>query len=398
MFKRIFVIVLDSVGIGAMPDANDYGDVGANTLVHVADVKGGLNLPILASMGLGLIEPFAGMPAITHPIAAFGKMAELSKGKDTTSGHWELAGCPLFTSFPVYPDGFPSEVIEKFKIYSGYGVLGNKAASGTEIIAELGEQHMLTGQPIVYTSADSVFQIAAHEEVIPLARLYELCKIAREQVCIGEHAVGRIIARPFIGRLGSFTRTANRHDYSLEPPAATVLDILKQAGFAVIGIGKIADIYANRGLTQSYPTKSNKHGMEIITDLAGQSMPDGLIMANLVDFDSVYGHRNDAIGYARALEEFDSALAVFKSKLTNSDLLIITADHGCDPTVQGTDHTREYVPLLAYHHGLAQSQMAVNLGVRGTFADIGATIAANFSLPPLTYGQCFLNDLLEENE
>lgn len=398
MFKRIFVIVLDSVGVGAMPDAGDYGDAGANTLVHVAEAKGGLNLPLLASMGLGLIESFAGMPAVTYPIAAFGKMAELSVGKDTTSGHWELAGCPLFSAFPVYPNGFPSEVIEKFKLYSGHSVLGNKAASGTEIIAELGEQHMLTGQPIVYTSADSVFQIAAHEEIIPLERLYELCRIAREKVCTGEHAVGRIIARPFTGRPGSFVRTANRHDYSLEPPAVTVLDVLKQAGFAVIGIGKISDIYATRGLTQSYPTKSNRHGMEVVTGLAGQSLPDGLIIANLVDFDSVYGHRNDAIGYAHALEEFDAALAVLKSKLTNSDLLIITADHGCDPTVQGTDHTREYVPLLVYHHGLERSQMAVSLGIRNTFADIGATIAANFALPPLAYGQSFLSDLLEVNE
>jgi phosphopentomutase len=396
LFKRIFVIVLDSVGIGAMPDAHEYGDAEANTLVHVADVTGGLNLPIMASMGLGLIEPFAGMPVISRPIAAFGKMAELSKGKDTTSGHWELAGCPLFTSFPVYPNGFPPEVIEKFNFYTGLSVLGNKAASGTEIITELGEQHLLTGLPIVYTSADSVFQIAAHEEVIPLERLYEICKITREKVCIGEHAVGRVIARPFNGELGRFTRTPNRHDYSLEPPAETVLDVLKQAGFAVIGVGKIADIYANRGLTQSYPTKSNKHGMEVITDLARQDLPNGLIIANLVDFDSVYGHRNDAVGYGRALEEFDTALATFKSKLTDTDLLIITADHGCDPTIRGTDHTREYVPLLVYHHGLSQNQMtAVNLGVRKTFADIGATIAANFSMPNLAYGQSFLKDLPE---
>ncbi|HWR45233.1 phosphopentomutase [Sporomusa sp.] len=394
MFKRIFVIVLDSVGIGAMPDAPEYGDDGANTLVHIAELKGGLNLPTLAGMGLGSIEPIAGVQVVSRPTAAFGKMTELSKGKDTTSGHWELACCPVFTSFPVYPDGFPPEIVEKFKFYSGHSILGNKAASGTEIIAELGEQHMLTGQPIVYTSADSVFQIAAHEEVIPLERLYELCKIAREKVCIDEHAVGRIIARPFIGKPGSFTRTANRHDYSLEPPAATVLDVLKQAGFAVIGIGKIADIYANRGLTQSYPTKSNKHGMEVITDLAEQSLPDGLIMANLVDFDSAYGHRNDAAGYARALEEFDTALAVFKSKLSANDLLIITADHGCDPTRPGTDHTREYVPILVYHQGLAQRHRTVNLGVRSTFADMGATVAANFNLQPLAYGQSFLKDLL----
>lgn len=394
MFKRIFVIVLDSVGIGAMPDAAEYGDAGANTLVHIAAATGGLCLPALAAMGLGNIEPIAGIQPAARPAAAFGKMAELSKGKDTTSGHWELAGCPLFSSFPVYPAGFPPELIEKFTFYTGLSILGNKAASGTEIIAELGEQHMLSGQPIVYTSADSVCQIAAHEEVIPLERLYELCRIAREKVFINQHAVGRIIARPFIGKPGSFLRTANRHDYSLEPPAATVLDALKLAGFAVTGIGKIADIYANRGLTQSYPTKSNQHGMEILTHLAARKQPDGLIMANLVDFDSVFGHRNDVAGYARALEDFDKALGVFMSELTAGDLLIITADHGCDPTRPGTDHTREYVPVLAYHHGLSPSAAAINLGIRSTFADVGATVAANFNLPPLAFGQSFLDDLL----
>ncbi|TWH48963.1 phosphopentomutase [Sporomusa sp. KB1] len=392
MFKRIFVIVLDSVGIGAMPDAFHYGDTKANTLVHIAEYKGGLNLPVLASMGLGLIEPIAGIPEVSRPIAAFGKMAEISVGKDTTSGHWELAGCPLFTAFPVYPNGFPPEVIEKFTTYTGLRVLGNKAASGTEIIVELGEEHLRTGQPIVYTSADSVFQIAAHEEIIPLERLYELCKIVREKICVGDHAVGRIIARPFIGKPGSFARTANRHDYSLQPPEATVLDLLKQAGLSVTGIGKIADIYAHQGLTQSYPTKSNKQGMEIITDLAERDFTNGLIMANLVEFDSAYGHRNDPAGYAQALEEFDLALASFKAKLTEDDLLFITADHGCDPTLAGTDHTREYVPLLAYHQRLAGQ--VINLGVRSTFADLGATIADNFGLPPLAYGQSFLKDLL----
>lgn len=393
MFKRIFVIVLDSVGIGAAPDAGEYGDQAANTLAHVAEWNDGLNLPVLASMGLGLIEPIAGIRKALHPIAAFGKMAELSRGKDTTSGHWELAGCPVFTAFPVYPGGFPPDIIDRFKFYSGLDVLGNQVASGTEIIAELGEEHMRTGRPIIYTSADSVFQIAAHERVIPLERLYELCKIARDKVCVNEHAVGRIIARPFIGTAGNYTRTANRHDYSLEPPAATVLDALKQAGFSVVGVGKIADIYANRGLTKSYPTKSNQHGMMVLNELAAQNLPDGLIMANLVDFDSRYGHRNDAGGYAKALEQFDIALASFKAKLRASDLLIITADHGCDPTVQGTDHTREYVPLLVYYHGLAQRQTKVNLGIRATFADVGATVAANFGLPPWPYGQSFLTDI-----
>ncbi len=393
MFKRIFVIVLDSVGIGAMPDASHYGDTGANTLVHIAKYKGGLTLPVLASMGLGLIEPIAGIPEVSRPLAAFGKMAELSKGKDTTSGHWELAGCPLFTAFPVYPNGFPPEVIDKFTAYTGLQVLGNKAASGTEIIVELGKKHFRTGKPIVYTSADSVFQIAAHEEVIPLERLYEICKITREKVCIGDHAVGRIIARPFIGKPGSFTRTANRHDYSVLPPTPTVLDMMKQAGRRVIGIGKIADIYANQGLTQSYPTKSNKQGMKIITDLAQGNLDAGLIMSNLVEFDSLYGHRNDAIGYAQALEEFDKDLVNLLPRLREDDLLVITADHGCDPTMAGTDHTREYVPLLAYHHQLAEKGQ-INLGIRSTFADLGATIADNFALPALPYGQSFLKNLL----
>jgi len=393
LFKRIFVIVLDSVGIGAMPDASEYGDTEANTLVHIAEYKGGLTLPVLTSMGLGLIEPIAGIPKVSRPLAAFGKMAELSKGKDTTSGHWELAGCPLFTPFPVYPNGFPPEVIKKFTACTGLQALGNKAASGTEILVELGEEHLRTGQPIVYTSADSVFQIAAHEEVIPLKRLYEICKIVREEVCVGNHAVGRIIARPFVGKPGSFTRTANRHDYSIKPPTPTVLDILKEAKFSVTGIGKIADIFANQGLTQSFPTKSNMQGMEIITDLAQNNLDTGLIIANLVEFDSSYGHRNDVLGYAQALEEFDESLATFLPKLKDTDLLMITADHGCDPTIAGTDHTREYVPLLVYHHDLATTGQVINLGTRTTFADLGATIANNFTLPPLPYGQSFLKDI-----
>jgi len=393
LFKRIFVIVLDSVGIGAMPDAAAYGDAEANTLVHIAEYKGGLTLPVLTSMGLGWIESIAGIPKVSRPLAAFGKMSELSEGKDTTSGHWELAGCPLFSPFPVYPNGFPPEVIEKFTAYTGLKVLGNKAASGTEILVELGEEHLRTGQPIVYTSADSVFQIAAHEEIIPLNRLYEICKITREQVCIGDHAVGRIIARPFVGKPGSFTRTSNRHDYSIKPPAPTILDMLKQAKLSVTGIGKIADIFANQGLTQSFPTKSNLQGMEILADLAQTNSEAGLIMANLVEFDSSYGHRNDALGYAGALEEFDKNLATLLPKLKNDDLLIITADHGCDPTLAGTDHTREYVPLLVYHPSLALIGQPINLGVRTTFADLGATIADNFNLSALPYGQSFLKEI-----
>ncbi|MEG6585657.1 phosphopentomutase [Dendrosporobacter sp. 1207_IL3150] len=390
MFKRVIILILDSVGIGAAPDAADYGDSGVNTLANIARSQGGLFLPNLEKMGLGSIAEIAGVRNIQTPIASFGKMAEISKGKDTTSGHWELGGCPTFTSFPVYPKGFPDDIINKFSNLIGRKILGNKVASGTEILEELGEQHMSTGYPIVYTSADSVFQIAAHEEIIPLTELYEMCKIAREKVCIGEHAVGRIIARPFIGIPGNFVRTSNRHDYSLTPPENTVLDIMKAAGFSVTGVGKISDIFANRGITRSISTISNDHGMEVLVGLVKEDTESDLILANLVDFDSKYGHRNDAAGYAKALEKFDEDLARLLQELKQDDLLIITADHGCDPTTPGTDHTREYVPLLVY----GKKTSITNLGIRSTFADVAATVAQNFSQQKLAYGTSFLPDII----
>ncbi len=385
MFKKIFVIVLDSVGIGDAPDADKFGDIGSNTLGNIAKVCGGLKLPTLESLGLGCISSIKGIADVQFPLASFGKMMEVSRGKDTTSGHWELAGCPLNVSFPVYPNGFPEELIQRFTEYIGLPVLGAKVASGTEIIEELGEAHMKTGYPIVYTSADSVFQIAAHEAVIPLERLYEICQITRDKVCIGKDAVGRIIARPFIGEPGNFVRTPNRHDYSLLPPEKTILDELKGKGYDVIGIGKIGDIFAHQGLTASNPTKSNKHGMEILHQLAEDDKIKGLVMANLVEFDSQYGHRNDPRGYADALEAFDKELKSFLPLLKEDALLMITADHGCDPTTVSTDHSREYVPILVYRKKVAGE----NLGIRSSFADVAATIAENFKINK-QYGKSLL--------
>ena len=388
--KRIIIVVLDSVGIGAMPDSAEYGDIGANTLGNVARHCKGLKLYNLEKLGLGCIAPIEGLRKVEVPLAAFGKMAEVSKGKDTTTGHWELAGCVVKEPFPVYPDGFSPEVIESFTKYTGLEVLGNIAASGTEIIAKLGEEHMLTGKPIFYTSADSVFQIAAHEEIIPLERLYELCKIAREKVCVGKHAVGRIIARPFIGTPGNFVRTANRHDYSLAPLSPTVLDKLREKNLAVIAVGKIADIFAHQGISETFPTTSNEHGMTVLSRLVTEESKNGIIMVNLVDFDMKFGHRNDPEGYGRALEQFDVQLGLLLQQLSGQDLLIITADHGCDPTAPGTDHTREYVPLLAYRVGMKTE----DLGIRSSFADVAATIAENFSLGQLEYGTSFLYEIL----
>lgn len=388
MFTRVILIVLDSVGIGAAPDAHLYGDSGANTLGHIAAARGGLRLPVLESLGLGCIEAIEGVKRVDSPRACYGKMAELSKGKDTTSGHWEMAGYPVFSSFPVYPQGFPAEMIDAFIRFTGKDVLGNKPASGTEIIQELGEKHMATGYPIVYTSADSVFQIAAHEEIIPREELYEICRITREKVCIGQHAVGRVIARPFVGQPGQFVRTAGRHDFSLEP-GQTVLASLKEHNCTVVGVGKIGDIFAHRGFTASYTTTSNADGMDRLQTVLEEPF-HGLVMANLVDFDSLYGHRNNVVGYAEALEEFDQRLPSLLSAMKPADLLIITADHGCDPTTPETDHTREYVPLLAFSPARDQG---LDLKIRTSFADVGATIAEIFSLPALEYGQSFLSAL-----
>jgi phosphopentomutase len=389
-FPRVALIVLDSVGIGALPDAAEYDDAGAHTLGHIATYRKGLNLPNLAFLGLGNIEPLEGVPAAGVPRAYFGKMAEISKGKDTTTGHWELMGIYTDKPFKTWPEGFPEELIREFEKRTGRKVIGNKPASGTEIIKELGEEHMKTGALIVYTSADSVFQIAAHEEVVPVDELYRICEIARELTLDERFSVVRVIARPFVGEPGNFTRTANRRDYSVKPPAKTVLNYLADIGKDVIGIGKISDIYAGEGLTRSIHSKSNMDGVDRLLNVLAEPF-DGLAFVNLVDFDAKFGHRRDPDGYANALEEFDARLPEILDALRDDDLLIITADHGNDPTHHGTDHTREYVPLLVYSKAI--SQEGKFLGVRETFADVGATVAENFGaeLPPI--GRSFLGEL-----
>lgn len=384
MKRRVILIVLDSLGIGEAPDSHLFCDQGCNTLIHTAEAVGGLNLTNLQKMGLGNITEVTGVPAALEPQAAYGRMQEKSAGKDTTTGHWEMMGLVLEQPFPTYPQGFPQELMEEFEKRIGRKTLGNKVASGTEIIEELGREHMQTGYPIVYTSADSVFQIAAHEEVIPLEQLYQMCKTARE-LLVGEHAVGRVIARPFIGVPGSFRRTAHRHDYSLEPPG-NILDHLVDHGYEVIGIGKISDIFAGKGVTQTRPTTSNQDGVDKILEVLDLSF-QGLVFANLVDFDMLYGHRNDPEGYAQALRDFDARLPEIIGKMKEEDLLIITADHGCDPTYPGTDHTREYVPLIVYGSAIKP----VNLGIRSTFADVGQSVADYLGVPaPHLAGQSFL--------
>jgi len=385
--KRVVLIVLDSVGIGELPDADLYGDKGSNTLANTALKVGGFSLPNFEKLGLGKIYPILGLKENIKALGAYGKMGEKSPGKDTTTGHWELSGLILDKPFPVYPNGFPPDLIKRFEEAIGRKTLGNKPASGTAIIEELGEEHLKTGYPIVYTSADSVFQIAAHEEVIPLEELYQMCKIARG-LLTGEHAVGRVIARPFIGTPGNFKRTPNRHDYSLEPTGKTVLDKLVEKGFEVYGVGKIYDIFAGRGLTWHESTKNNEDGILKTIDLLAKDFT-GLLFTNLVDFDMVYGHRNDAAGYYGALKQFDSYLPQIIEKLRDDDLLIITADHGCDPTTPSTDHSREYVPIMVYGKGVKED---VNLGVRQTFADVAATIEEIFSLEP-GVGQSFWSEI-----
>jgi phosphopentomutase len=385
--SRIIIIVLDSLGVGELPDASFYGDAGSNTLSHTSRAAGGLSLPLLGTFGLGCLTEVEGVPCSGNPVAAFGKMAERSKGKDTTTGHWEMTGIILDEPFPLYHQGFPPEIIIPFEEATGRKVLGNVAASGIAIIESLGEEHMQSGRPIVYTSADSVFQIAAHEQVVPLELLYDWCGKARA-ILSGEHAVGRVIARPFTGVPGEFRRTANRHDYSLTPPKDTLLDILTAHGIPVVAVGKIADIFANRGITVSMRAKNNDQ----VVDMVLQSMDTykkGLIFANLVDFDTVYGHRNDFVGYARALEQFDLRLIELTAKMNDDDVLFITADHGCDPTFPHNDHTREYVPLLVY----GRRVRPVSLGIRETFADLGATAACLLGVPPLDAGQQFCKEL-----
>ena len=388
-FARVIWIVLDSVGIGELPDAAQYGDVGRDTIGHIARSRP-LRLPNLVAMGLANIKPLAHLTPAAKPTGAYGKGATVSPGKDTTTGHWEMAGIWLDQAFPVYPHGFPKELIAEFERRIGRRTLGNKPASGTEIIKELGEEHVRTGFPIVYTSGDSVFQIAAHEEVIPIAELYRECQIARE-LCDGPNRVGRVIARPFVGTAGAnFRRTERRHDYAVEPPKPMLLDVLGDLSVPVFGIGKIHDIYNGRGVGNYVTTKNNADGMIKLSEALAREKR-GLIFANLVDFDMLYGHRKDVEGFARSLEEFDELLGPFLRQMKPSDLLLITADHGCDPDPVNptTDHSREYVPILVFSPGVAAG---ANLGIRSTLADMGQTIAKNFggSIP---HGSSFLQQL-----
>ena len=386
-FPRVIWIVLDSVGIGEMPDAAAYGDAGSDTLGNVARRRT-LHLPNLQKLGLANIKPLAHLGPAANPEAAYGRCALASPGKDTTTGHWEMVGIHLAKPFPLYPHGFPREIMDDFERRIGRGTLGNIAASGTEIIAQLGEEHMRTGKPIVYTSADSVFQVAAHEEVIPLWELYKICETARE-ILRGPYEVGRVIARPFVGKPGAFTRTPNRHDYAVPPPKGMLLDQLDAKSVRVFSIGKIFDIFLGRGILDHEKTKNNADGMAK-TLAAMDEVDRGLIFVNLVDFDQLYGHRNDVEGYARALEEFDAWLPALESKLAKGDLLILTADHGCDPTTPSTDHSREYVPLLAYRPADRQGG---DLGLRSTLSDIGQTVAENFGTHIQT-GTSFLRAIM----
>ncbi len=369
---RAIVLVLDSVGAGELPDAGLYGDVGSNTLGNTARAVGGLSLPILGSMGLGNIIEVAGVPTETRPTASWGKCAEVSAGKDTTTGHWEMMGLTLERPFPTYPDGFPAEVMDAFSRETGLGWLGNYPASGTAIIQELGDEHVRTGKPIVYTSADSVFQIAAHEEVIGVERLYEICTISRERILVGDHAVGRVIARPFVGpdETGTYSRTHRRRDFALKPFEPTVLDRLAEAGIASYGIGKIGEIFAWQSVCESPHSTDNMNGFDHLLERVADD-ENGFILANLVDFDMVWGHRNDVEGYARGLEAVDARMPELLGAMQRGDLLIVTADHGCDPTTPSTDHSREFAPLLAKMKGV---DAGVPLGIRATFADIGETV------------------------
>jgi phosphopentomutase len=388
MGRRAITIVLDGVGAGALPDAAAYGDTGANSLVNAAAAVGGLRLPVLQGMGLGNIAPIEGVAAAGAPTASWGRMAEQSPGKDSTSGHWELMGCPLTAPFPTYPDGFPPEVIERFERETGTTILGNVTASGTEIIEELGARHMRTGSPIVYTSADSVFQIAAHVDVIPPEELYRLCLAAR-RILVPPHHVGRVIARPFSGAPGSFVRTPGRRDFSFPPPAETLLDILSAAGRTVVTVGKIHDLFAGRGIDRIIGTSGNAETMLGMAETVSDTSAYSFLFANLIDFDMLWGHRRDAARYAGGLEAFDSWLGGFVRMLEPGTLLCITADHGCDPTAGGSDHTREYAPLIAKIIG---RDAGVSLGTRDTFADVGATIAAFLGVA-LPAGTSFLEAL-----
>jgi phosphopentomutase len=389
LFKRIFVIVMDSVGIGEAPDAKSFGDIGADTLGHIAEKMNGLHMPNMAKLGLSNIRQLNGIEKANKPWAVYTKMKEASAGKDTMTGHWEMMGLNIEVPFRVFPEGFPDELIQELEKRTGRKVIGNKPASGTAILDELGEEHIKTGAIIVYTSADSVLQIAAHEEIVPLDELYKICKIARELTLDEKYMVGRVIARPFVGEPGNFKRTANRHDYALKPFGGTVMNELKDSGLEVIAIGKISDIYNGEGVTKSLRTVSNQDGMDKLIDTFGVDFT-GLSFLNLVDFDALYGHRRDPIGYGKALEEFDARLPEVFAKMQEDDLLMITADHGNDPVHSGTDHTREYVPLLVYSKRMNEG---VELAIRQSFSDLGATVAENFNVNMPVYGTSFLKDL-----
>ncbi len=390
-YKRIFLIVMDSVGIGEAPDAERFGDKGADTLGHIAEKMNGLKMPNMGNLGLSNIREIKGIDKADKPLAFYTKMMEASNGKDTMTGHWEIMGLNIQTPFRVFPDGFPDELISELENRTGRKIIGNKPASGTEILDELGEEHMKTGALIVYTSADSVLQIAAHEEIIPIEEQYKICKIARELTLDEKYMVGRVIARPFLGEPGSFKRTANRHDYALKPFDRTVMSEMKDAGLDVIAIGKISDIYDGEGVTKSLRTVSNMDGMDKLIETLDMDFT-GISFLNLVDFDALYGHRRDPEGYGKALEEYDARLPEVFQKMTENDLLIITADHGNDPVAPGTDHTREYVPLLIYSKRIQEGK---ELPLRETFADVGATVAENFNVKMPNYGKSFLKEMSE---
>lgn len=388
--QKAILLVLDSLGVGELPDAYLFGDTGANTLKNISNVVGGINLPYLGQMGLGNIIEINGVESRKETKGPYGKMAEKSNGKDTTTGHWEMMGLIITEPFPTFPNGFPKTIIDKFEKLIGRKTLGNEVASGTEIIQRLGEKHMETGFPIVYTSADSVFQIAAHEKIIPLKELYKMCEIARN-LLTNPYKVGRVIARPFVGTPNNFTRTPNRHDYSLLPPEKTLLDYLVSEGNQVFAVGKINDIFAGQGITNHYPTLDNMDGFDKTIE-AYQELEKGLVFTNLVDFDAKYGHRNDAQGYAKALEMFDQRLPELWHVIDDQTILIITADHGCDPTIKGTDHTREYTPLLVMGNQIKQS---VDLKIRDSFADIGATLADYFNVTYSGFGTSFWKNIVK---
>lgn len=382
--KRIILIVLDSLGVGALPDADLYGDTESNTLAHIAEAVGGIHLPHLEALGLGNLGDFRGINKVSEPCGSYGLMTEVSAGKDSITGHWELMGLILKEPFPTFPQGFPDDLINAFCEEIGTKIIGNCSASGTEIINSLGQRHMETGCPIVYTSVDSVFQIAAHEEVIEIDRLYSICKTAR-RILKGPYGMVRVIARPFVGKPGLFRRTERRRDFSLAPPEPTLLDHMKEAGIPTVGVGKIGDIFAERGLSKIIHSSGNDDGISKTLEEM-RCLKHGLILTNLIDFDMLYGHRNDVKGYANALEAFDQSLPSIFTALRECDILIITADHGCDPTTLGTDHSREYVPLLIYG---SQVKAGTDIGTRQTFADLGQTIAEIFRLKPLKNGTSF---------